>query len=825
MMTLVQRNLPSGTVTFLFTDVEGSTKLLHERGAAEYANALAEHRRILRGAFGAQGGVEVDTQGDAFFVAFPTAAGALEAARAITEGLKGGPIRVRIGIHTGMPHLSEEGYVGEDVHKGARIAAAAHGGQVLLSKETRELAEVDVTDLGEHRLKDFERPVAIFQLGSARFPPLKTISNTNLPRPASSFVGREREVEEVLALLRDGARLLTLTGPGGSGKTRLAIEAAASLVPEIKAGVFWVGLAPLRDPALVTETIGQTIGAKDGLADHIGQRELLLVVDNLEQVVEAAPELATLVETCPNLKLMVTSRERLRVRGEVEYPVQPLAEPEAVDLFCARAGTEPDNAVRGLCRALDNLPLALELAAARASVLSPQQILERISERLDLLRGGRDADPRQQTLRATIEWSYELLPAEEKRLFARLAVFAGGSTLEAAERVADANLDTLQSLTDKSLLRHTDERFWMLETIRDYAADQLEASVAAGELRSRHAEHFLTLAEGNEPRLRDEELKGEREWLDRLELELDNFRAALDFLEASAETQLALRMAGALSALWANNGHVVEGRRRLEHALAADALPTAARAKALDGAAEMASFSEDTTAMRAWAEEALALHRGLGDRRGIADAMASLGVALGEGGDWTSARQVLEESLGRFRDLGNDPRVMWGTRTLAWAYAECGDLTRARDLYEDALRQARAAGNRLFESVVLGSLSWLGVREGRVLEASQLLKESLRIKRELGERIETATGLCHAASILAVRGRTDVATRLISCFEAISEEIGGSYLWVTRMNEGTLLIIRGQLDATAFDIAWQQGSKLTADEAIALALDALDEVS
>ena len=825
MMSLVRRDLPSGTVTFLFTDVEGSTRLLQERGAAGYAKALAEHRRILREAFGAQGGVEVDTQGDAFFVAFPTAPGALEAARAIIEGLKAGPIRVRIGIHTGTPHLGEEGYVGEDVHKGARIAAAGHGGQVLLSQETRESAHVEVTDLGEHRLKDFDRPVSIFQLGSARFPPLKTISNTNLPRLASSFVGREREVEEVLALLRDRTRLLTLTGPGGSGKTRLAIEVAARLVSEIKAGVFWVGLATLRDPALVTETIGQTIGAKDGLADQIGQRELLLLIDNLEQVVDAAPELATLVETCPNLKLIVTSRERLRVRGEVEYAVQPLAGPEAVDLFCARAGTEPDDSVRGLCRALDNLPLALELAAARASVLSPQQILERISERLDLLRGGRDADPRQQTLRATIEWSYELLPVDEKRLFARLAVFAGGCTLEAAEKVADSHLDTLQSLVDKSLLRHTDERFWMLETIRDYGAERLEASAEANELRSRHAEHFLALAEGNAPRLRDEELKGGREWLNRQERELDNFRAALEFLEASAETQLALRLAGALSALWANNGHVAEGRRHLEHALAADALPTAARANALDGAAEMASFSEDTAAMRAWAEQALALFRRLDDRRGIADAMTSLGVALGEGGDWAAARPVLEESLQRFRDLGNDLRVMWGTRTLAWAYAECGDLERARPLYEDALRQARAAGNRLFESVVLGSLSWLAVTEGRAKEASALLKESLRMKHELGERIETATGLSHAALILAAEGRADTATRLISCYEAMSEEIGGRYPWITRMNAETLAIIRARLDAAEFDIAWRQGSKLTADEAIALALDALDERS
>ena len=473
----MQRDLPSGTVTFLFTDIEGSTKLLHELGADGYAAALAEHRRILRKAFSAHGGVEVDTQGDAFLVAFPTAPGALRAAAAAQETLARGPIRVRMGLHTGMPHLTEEGYVGQVVHEGARIAAAGHGGQVLVSAATVALIGSDgLSDLGEHRLKDFDQPVALCQLGEERFPPLRTISNTNLPRPASSFVGRESEVAEVAALLRDGARLLTLTGPGGTGKTRLAIEAAATLVPEFKAGVFWVGLAPVRDPALVTETIGQTIGAKDGLAAHVGERELLLLIDNLEQVVEAAPELAALVETCPHLRLLVTSRELLRVRGEVGYAVLPLADPDAVELFCARAQAAPDDTVRQLCHALDNLPLAIELAAARASVLTPAQILERLAGRLDLLRGGRDADPRQQTLRTTIAWSFDLLTPEEQLLFARLAVFAGGATLEAAEAVAQAELDALQSLVDKSLLRHTEERFWMLETIREYATEIGRAS-------------------------------------------------------------------------------------------------------------------------------------------------------------------------------------------------------------------------------------------------------------------------------------------------------------------------------------------------------------
>jgi len=466
-MTSVRTDLPAGIVTFLFTDVEGSTQLLHELGAEGYAQALAEHRWILREAFRAYGGVEVDTQGDAFFYAFPSATGALDAAREGQEALLSGPIRVRIGMHTGTPHLTDEGYVGQDVHRGARIAGSGHGGQVLLSKETRELVHADVKDLGEHRLKDFDEPVWIFQLGEKRFPPLKTISNTNLPRPASSFVGRDREVAEVVSLLHDGARLLSLTGPGGSGKTRLAIEAAAGLVPEYRNGVFWVGLAPLRDPALVADTIAQTLGVKNGLAAYIAERELLLLLDNFEQVVGAAPELSPLLAACPNLRLLVTSRELLRVQGEVEYPVPPLAEPEAVELFSTRSRLEPDDTIAELCRRLDDLPLAVELAAARTSVLSPAQILARISKSLDLLKGGRDADPRQATLRTTIEWSHELLSEDETALFARLAVFAGGCTLASAEDVTEADLDTLQSLVEKSLVRHTDERFWMLETIRE----------------------------------------------------------------------------------------------------------------------------------------------------------------------------------------------------------------------------------------------------------------------------------------------------------------------------------------------------------------------
>src|SRR5947209_1840250 len=316
--------LPSGVVTFVFTDIEGSTRLLDEVGETRYEELLAQHRRTVRYAFSCQGGVEVDTQGDAFFYVFADAGSALQAAAEAQAALAGGPIAVRMGAHTGEARRGESGYVGREVHRAARIAAAGHGGQVIVSAATAETAAAELIALGEHRLKDFAEPVSLFQLGSDEFPPLKTVSNTNLPRPASSFVGRRHERDELVSLLSNGTRLLTLSGPGGAGKTRLALEAAAELVPAFKAGVFWVALAALRDPALVSETIAQTLGAKDGLAEHIGERELLLLLDNLEQVIEAAPELASLVEICPNLRLLITSRELLRVRGELEYAVPPL---------------------------------------------------------------------------------------------------------------------------------------------------------------------------------------------------------------------------------------------------------------------------------------------------------------------------------------------------------------------------------------------------------------------------------------------------------------------------------------------------------------------
>ncbi len=820
------RDLPTGTVTFLFTDIEGSTKLLEELGAESYSSALADHRRLLRDAVTRHGGVEVDTQGDAFFVAFPSAPDALAAAAAATVALASGPIRVRMGLHTGTPHLGPEGYVGQDVHLGARIAAAGHGGQVLLSKQTRAVvAETfELLDLGEHRLKDFSEPVWIYQLGNERFPPLRTISNTNLPRPASSFVGRERELEEVTALLQNGARFVTLSGPGGSGKTRLALEAAAELVPEFKAGVFWVGLATLRDPALVTETIAQTLGAKDGLVEHIGERELLLLIDNLEQVVDAAPELAALVEACPNLRLLVTSRELLRVRGELEYAVPPLADQEAVELFCQRSNLETDETIGELCRRLDNLPLAVELAAARASVLSPEQILDRLSKRLDLLKGGRDAEARQQTLRAAIEWSYDLLDEEEQRLFARLAVFSGGCTLETAEEVADADLDTLQSLVDKSLVRHTEERFWMLETIREYALEQLEASGEADDLRRHHAEHFLALAEEAEPALRGGS-RNPGEWLDRLEVEHDNIRAALDLAEASGETQVALRLTSAQWVFWNVRGHLLEGRRRLDSALGADQSPTEPRARALVGAAALAASSGDSATARSRGEEALALSLARGDVWGVALSQSYVATAAAQEGDWATAQTIAEDSVRAFREFGDEHYAILATWLLAWMCRELGDRERARTLTEDNVRRARALGNDRVEARSLGSLAMLAVDEGRVQDALAILEQANRIHRRHGDRLEIALDLCRFARALALAGRLETAARLLSTGEALREEIGATVQsWLAREAKlrETLAAVREQLDDATFADAWEQGRKLTADEAVALALGEVD---
>ena len=608
--------LPTGTVTLLFSDIEGSTSLLRELGD-DYAAALEAHRDVFRAAFSTNSGVEVDTQGDAFFAAFARASDAVAAAEEIQRELGPGPVRVRIGLHTGEPQIAGEGYVGLDVHRGARVCAAGHGGQVLLTQPTRELVDVQASDLGEHRLKDLLEPQRLFQLGREEFPPLKTLDWTNLPVQATPLVGRERELAEAGALLRE-QRFLTVVGPPGSGKTRLALQLAADAADDFE-HVWWVGLQEVHDSDLVEPTIAHVVGARTDLAGFLRDRRALLLLDNVEQVLGCAPRLAELVSASSNLKLLATSREPLRLTLEQQYPVPPLPDDDAVALFHERArAVRPDFAANGavaeICRRLDGLPLAVELAAARVKILQPDALLTRLEQRLPLLAGGaRDAPERQQTLQAAIAWSYDLLEKDEREALARLSVFAGGWTLEAAEAVCECDLEPLASLVDKSLVRERHGRFSMLETIREFARDRLTEQATDGLWLRLHAEYFFeqALVHGRE-RGGDFPLE-QFEWFGR---EHDNLRTALDYWHEQESSEQELQLIIACSDFWERGGYWTEGRQRFEAALA--------------------RVGETPSDVRAGAERRFSF-------------MAALQ------GDYGRAKELAEAAISRYEDRGTDP--------------------------------------------------------------------------------------------------------------------------------------------------------------------------
>jgi predicted ATPase len=802
------RELPSGPVTLLFTDVEGLTRLLHELGE-EYADVLAEHRRTLREAFARHNGTEVDTQGDAFFYVFPTADEAVSAAGEGCELLESGPVRVRIGIHTGAPQLTSEGYVGTDVHLAARIGAAGHGGQVVVSGATqRELGRGhELVELGEHRLKDFDDPVPLFQLGARRFPPLKTIANTNLPRPASSFVGRAEDAAAVIARIRGGARLLTLTGPGGSGKTRLAIEAAAELVPEFRAGVFWVELAAIEDPEVVLEEIGRALGAREDLAHDIGERELLLVIDNFEQVVDGGPAIAELVSTCPNLHVLITSRELLRLRDEVEFPVEPLPSDDAALLFAERSNLPVDETVITLCDALDNLPLAVELAAARTDVLSPAQILERLEQRLDLFRGARDSDARQQTLRAAIQWSHDLLDKMEQVLFARLAVFAGGCTLDAAEAVADAELDVLEALVQKSLVRHSGERFWMLETIRGYALERLGELGEADRLRRCHAEWFLTFAERAEPHLDGAE---QATWLGRLEEDVANLR------EAAAQLDLAGRFAAALRFFWAKRGYVAEGRRYVEEVLPRLRDDDRAKPMALVTGSLLAVMQGDFHSSIAHGERAMELGAAVGEARPGLEVASTVGRSLLYVGEDERALTLFKEAAERGPEIGRPGIAAIALLNLGYTALLRNDLDAADEYLRRAVEQAAACGERHAEARSLAARASVALEGGRLEDARELALQSLAIAAPSHDRDNACWALELAGCSLATDDPVRAA-RLLGVAEEMRTELGGHLTGLEEtQHERAWSLLCGSLAPDALAAALETGRRLSLDDAAAL---------
>ena len=878
--------LLTGTVTFFFSDIEGSTRLLRAQGDA-WAGLLDRHRSVLRAAFAAHGGQEMGTEGDSFFAAFPTAPAAVAASVDAQRALAAEPwppgaeVRIRIGLHTGEASVSDRTYVGLHVHRASRIADVGHGGQVLISSSTHALLAddlpggVELRDLGEHRLKDLEQPEHLWQLVieglPSEFPPISSLDATpnNLPTRLTTFLGREEEIVRVGTLLGDH-RLLTLTGPGGTGKTRLSLEVAAQAMRHFPDGVFFVELAAITDPDLVPSTIAQALslpdragrGAIERLVDHIGAKRLLLVLDNFEQVVGAGVAVNQLLTACPNLAVLVSSRSVLGVSGEQEYPVPPLGLPdpahlpsleqlsqyEAVALFIERArAVKPDfevtnanaPAVAEICVRLDGLPLAIELAAARIRILAPQAMLPRLGDRLGLLSAGaRDLPARQQTLRGAIAWSHDLLDDAERALFAGLAVFVGGAGLDAIERVCSPEttgslLDALSSLVEKSLLRQSDgeggePRFTMLETIREYAVEQAVESGRWEVLRDRHLEVFAALAAESSPLVMGPD---KRSWLNRLEHDHDNLRAALGWAIERGDAGTALRMGASMWRFWQMRGHIAEGLERMEAALAlpgANEHP-AERADALSAAAGLAYWLSYTERSRALYLEEIVAREALGDRPGLANAHYGISftwavIDLSNPETATKAEEHVSRALAIYEELGDASgigRCEWALANVLWGSLRVAE---ARKHASHSLEVFRSIDDQFMVgwanyTLGLADLSDDGLAGGSPdarIDAGKRFAEALRIFDEA----EDVTGyalVLDAIAILAVRdGDRRRGARLTGVVDRIERTSGtGLNLW-----NRTVIGFdpRELLDDPSLAAEIAAGEAMTIAEAVAYAL-------
>jgi predicted ATPase/class 3 adenylate cyclase len=848
------RPAAGGTATFLFSDIEGSTSLEERVGTARYADLRERHRALLRAAFEAHEGDEQGTEGDSFFVVFLSARSAVAAAVAAQRALADEPwpddavVRVRMGLHSGEAAMAGGSLVGLDVNRAARIAAVAHGCQVLLSDTTRALVTdglpdgIGLRDLGQHRLKDLRAPERLTQLVvdglPSDFPPPRSIDArpNNLPTQLTSFVGRDREVVEAADLLAR-TRLLTFTGPGGTGKTRLSLQVAATTADAFPDGVWFVALESVRDPELVAPTILRTLGvadsqarpAVDAIVDSVADRRVLFVLDNFEQVVGAGPVVAELLRRCAGLTALVTTRVALRVSGEQEYPVPGLPAPpdtrhlsemerlnlpralreldletlatfEAVRLFITRAtavkpGFTVNNAnapaVAAICATLHGMPLAIELAAARIKLLTPDQILTRLEHHLDVLTAGsRDLPERQQTLRGAIAWSYDLLDDGGRRLVDRLSIFRGGFELEMVEvicgpasEVGGDVVDRVGELVDQSLVRideeHDAPRFGMLETIREYAAEMLEARGETHEIAARHAAAMIDLAETAAAQLSGAD---QRAWLERLEREHDNMRAALDWATAKPDPAVAVRLAFALWRFWQQRGYLNEARARFDEMAAMDwELEPVMRARFAEAFGGIAYWQSDqATAMR-WYEEALVIWREVGDKGELANALynrAYADVILVMGGMDRSpealmaGRSKLEEALVLYEETGDvagQGNILWGLGSFDYFSARAGD---AEEWYRRALELHRASGHRTMEAWSLHMLALSAAGQRHFDEALEQGRHAMRHFYEAGDVSGVTLTLDDLAIVALATGDQERAGRLWGAARHLQQTTG-----------------------------------------------------
>ncbi|HEX3630841.1 MAG TPA: tetratricopeptide repeat protein [Candidatus Dormibacteraeota bacterium] len=872
--------LPTGTITFFFSDIAGSTRLIQQLGS-EYPDALLAHHAIQRQALAANGGHELRTEGDSFFVVFDSAVRACAGAAAVQKLLAehdwpaGSKVLVRVGLHTGEATLVGNEYLGIDVHRAARVAGAANGGQVLLSETTRTLvgsalpAGLSIKDLGVHRLKDLARPERLFQLTieglPSEFPALRTLEATpnNLPTQMTSFIGRDDQVREAKALL-GRSRLLTLTGPGGTGKTRLSLQLATDVLDQFPDGVFFVPLAAVTDPELVPSAIAQALAVQstgtrrpiDVLLDYLHDKRTLLVLDNFEQLLAAAPVTTTLLEASPDLRLVVSSRAVLRVYGEQEFPVPPLGLPdtgtqptaaalsqfEAVRLFIERAvAAKPDfqatnanaPAIAGICERVDGLPLAIELAAARVRLFSPQALLGRLEKTLTALgTGARDLPTRQQTLRGAIQWSHDLLDDAGRRVFERFSVFGRGASLLQAEQVCGPTmeiggevLDRLDQLADQSLLRRVPEfdepRFLMLQTIREFAADRLEVGGEAASIKDRHVKAYLALAREAQPHLFGSERKA---WLDRLAIEQDNFRAALDWTITSGDSRNAMQLAACLWRFWQMRGHIDEGRARLTIVLGVrggDAF-SMERLEALEAAGSLAYWQADMETAQTLYDQCLELTRRMDNPAALAHALynaafpSTITVT-----DVERSRRLLEEALPIYRSLndqGGVARTLWTTANTY--HFQHRDLE-ARTLMKESEALFRKLDDRFGLAWCLHSTGQVLLKLGDVDGARRSFMEAVTLFQEANDLSGIVLQLDNLAEVIRRDGDPYRGARLASAGKTLQAATGASLGALLSKQEGRTG--REGLSEAEAARALAEGQRLTIEEALQEALAAANK--